>query len=149
MDGVQRSELGRRHGAGGVQDAIVDPDQVDAGEDVLAASDGFRSKRQQRPRDLGPGEGADDERPPAPQVAAQGPDSGSRTVSFTSAEESRQVALLALIASEACEHARRRFLARFWTSRPQPVIPGLAGRGSLPCRPVAVPMLACGRLSRR
>src|SRR5439155_6393524 len=38
-------------------------------------------------------------------------DSGSRTASFTRAEESRYVALSALIAAEAREHARRQLLA--------------------------------------
>jgi hypothetical protein len=32
----------RQHRAGAIQDAIVDPDQVDAGEHVMAASDRFR-----------------------------------------------------------------------------------------------------------
>src|SRR5215204_2151066 len=70
VDGVQGSELDRQDRAGGVQDAIVDPDQVDAGEDVMAALDRFRSKRQECPCDLGPGEGAGDERSSAPEVAA-------------------------------------------------------------------------------
>jgi hypothetical protein len=41
VDGAEGSEPDRQHRAGGVQDAIVDPDQVDAGEDVMAASDRF------------------------------------------------------------------------------------------------------------
>jgi predicted nucleic acid-binding protein len=46
------------------------PEAVRRGQDVMAASDRFRSKRQECPRDLGPGEGAADERSSAPEVAA-------------------------------------------------------------------------------
>jgi hypothetical protein len=70
VNGVQGSELDRQHRAGGIQDAISNPYQVDTGKDVMAASDRFRSKRQEGPRDLGPGEGAGDERSSAPEVAA-------------------------------------------------------------------------------
>src|SRR6266508_974198 len=56
-------------------------------------------------------------------------DSGSRTTSFTMAEESRYVARSALIASEPGEHARGRFLAGTKLDRLGEVLqPGAAGR---------------------
>src|SRR6266508_2096787 len=56
-------------------------------------------------------------------------DSGSRTTSFTMAEESRYVARSVLIAPQACEHARGRFLARSKIDRLGEILQlGVAGR---------------------
>jgi hypothetical protein len=72
-----------------------------------AASDRFRSKRRQCPRDLGPCEGAGEERPPAPEIAAQG-----RGLRFAHRELHQRggvkVALSALIASQAAPITRRQ-----------------------------------------
>lgn len=71
VDGVQRSEIGRRQQSGRIQDAIVDPQEVHPREHLHAPPNNVRSEGQERADDLGPGKGTRHERPSATEVSPQ------------------------------------------------------------------------------
>ena len=71
MDGVERSELGRRQQAGRIEDSIVDPQEVHPREHLPASSYRFGAEGQERTDDLGAGKGTRRERPMPSQVPPQ------------------------------------------------------------------------------
>ena len=46
MDRVQRTELHRQEGSRGAKDAFVDPDEIHAGQDILASPHCSLTERQ-------------------------------------------------------------------------------------------------------
>jgi hypothetical protein len=57
VDGVQRSEIGRRHHSGAIEDTIVDPKELHPRQHLSAPSNCVGSKRQERAHDFRPGKG--------------------------------------------------------------------------------------------
>jgi len=88
MNGVERSELGRRQQPRCIEDTIVDPQQVHPREYLPASSSRVRPKGEERTHSLPSASALDTSGRWRDRYRRNAADSGSRTASFTSADES-------------------------------------------------------------
>lgn len=89
VDGVQASQRHRLERTRQVEHPIVHSHEVQTSEDPPARGLCGIATRKERTEDLGPSEGAGDQRPPTRRCFRRASDSGSRTASLTIAVESR------------------------------------------------------------
>ena len=89
MNCIERAKLRRQEASGAVEDTVVDPQELDSGEDFLSPLHSSVPEREQRSRHLGAGQGAGDKRASPTQVTAEGGRLGSSTASLVIADESR------------------------------------------------------------
>jgi len=71
VDGIQGAKLCREQCAGGVEDPIVEANEIEAGERVASASHSLVSFGEDRAEDLGAGQRTRDQRSSSTQVPSQ------------------------------------------------------------------------------
>jgi len=72
VDGVEGSEIHGLERPRADQDAVVEAYQIDSGEHPSTGSQRRGPSAEEGSKDLGPGQGARNQRPPASKVSAQG-----------------------------------------------------------------------------